>query len=94
MSIPIEAYARPAKEEKRAPVIPAPTIPQRLLDWDKVAQQRTCGGVVGSGYPIYGPISGTVNVEYVSDLLGEAFRQADQMRLAREWAEDLFGRSE
>lgn len=41
MTIPIEAFARPAKEEKQAPVIPAPTIPQRFLDWDKVAQQRT-----------------------------------------------------
>jgi len=39
--VPIEAYARRAKEEKQAPVIPAPTIPQRFLDWDKAARQRT-----------------------------------------------------
>lgn len=41
MNIPIGAFARPAKEEKQAPVIPAPTIPQRQLEWDKAAQQRT-----------------------------------------------------
>ena len=41
MSIPIEAFARPEKVEPAPLVVPAPTIPQRQLEWDKVAQQRT-----------------------------------------------------
>lgn len=41
MTIPYEAYARPAKVVPTPLQVPAPTIAQRRLEWDKVATQRT-----------------------------------------------------